>query len=337
MKKIIIRISLAAASIFSICSCADFLNTKPYDFVAPETFYTTESNCKMALAGVYSALNQVGTYGNMYSILISGSDDMAFYTRKATTTAANVYGNDHTPANSNVWEAWTEFYTGINNANMALAEAMMLPDGQYITDLLTDEQLTRLNGYMRETLGMDFNNPMCKNLMGRYRPSALAMSIEMAVYMKMTPGLNPTKLIDSYFQEEALKQGKRVLGLESVEFQVKTLFAESSIEEEIEDLMKVVDNPEASHEAMKALAEAYFAQDIKAITKCVTADMDCPLEESEEWARVCTNRNRNWVAQMPQIMSEGSTLFVVGAAHLIGEDGVVALLKKEGYKVKAVK
>ena len=226
---------------------------------------------------------------------------------------------------------------GINNANMALAEAMMLPDGQYITDLLTDEQLTRLNGYMRETLGMDFNNPMCKNLMGRYRPSALAMSIEMAVYMKMTPGLNPTKLIDSYFQEEALKQGKRVLGLESVEFQVKTLFAESSIEEEIEDLMKVVDNPEASHEAMKALAEAYFAQDIKAITKCVTADMDCPIEESEEWARVCTNRNRNWVAQMPQIMSEGSTLFVVGAAHLIGEDGVVALLKKEGYKVKAVK
>lgn len=132
MKKIITRISLAAASILSICSCADFLNTKPYDFVAPETFYTTESNCKMALAGVYSALNQVGTYGNMYSILISGSDDMAFYTRKATTTAANVYGNDHTPANSNVWEAWTEFYTGINNANIFLEKI----DGSNLSDEL---------------------------------------------------------------------------------------------------------------------------------------------------------------------------------------------------------
>lgn len=222
-------------------------------------------------------------------------------------------------------------------ANTSLTEAMMLPEGQYITDLLSEEQLTRLNGYMKQTLGMDFNNPMCKNLMGRYRPSALATSLEMAVYMKATPGFNPTKLIDSYFQEEALKSGKRVLGLESVEFQMEVLFGSSTIEEEIEALMEIVDNAEASHEAMKALADAYFAQDIKAITKCITAEMDGSLEASEEWARACTNRNRNWVAQMPAIMNEGPTLFVVGAAHLIGKDGVVALLKREGYKVKAVK
>jgi uncharacterized protein YbaP (TraB family) len=40
---------------------------------------------------------------------------------------------------------------------------------------------------------------------------------------------------------------------------------------------------------------------------------------------------------MPAIMSEQSTLFVVGAAHLIGKDGVIVLLKMAGYKVKAVK
>ena len=132
MKKIITRISLAAASILSICSCEDFLDTKPYDFVAPETFYTTESNCKMALAGVYSALNQFGTYGNKYSILISGCDDMSFYTRKATTSATKVEGNDHTPANADIWEAWTEFYTGINNANIFLEKI----DGSDLSDEL---------------------------------------------------------------------------------------------------------------------------------------------------------------------------------------------------------
>jgi uncharacterized protein YbaP (TraB family) len=36
-------------------------------------------------------------------------------------------------------------------------------------------------------------------------------------------------------------------------------------------------------------------------------------------------------------MSEQPTLFVVGAAHLIGDDGVITLLKKAGYKVKPVK
>jgi uncharacterized protein YbaP (TraB family) len=36
-------------------------------------------------------------------------------------------------------------------------------------------------------------------------------------------------------------------------------------------------------------------------------------------------------------MEEQPTLFVVGAAHLVGKDGVLTLLKREGYKVKAVK
>lgn len=223
------------------------------------------------------------------------------------------------------------------NATAALTEAMMLPDGQSITDIMTEEQIARLNAYMMEVMGMDLNNPMCSRLMGRMRPSAIAMNLEMMVYKKITPGFNPLKLIDSYFQDEAAKMGKRVLGLESVEDQIAALFANSAIEDEVASLMQVVDNPEAAHQAMKALADAYFSQDIKAIAKCVTAEIGGMTEDSEEWNRLCVRRNHNWVEQMPTIMSEQSTLFVVGAAHLIGDDGVITLLKKAGYKVKPVK
>ena len=120
MKKTIIRISLAVASVLSICSCADFLTTTPYDFDNPETFYTTEKNCKMALAGVYSAITQAGTYGNRYSVYISGCDDMSFWYRKAADTATQVPGNGHTPAHADIFEAWADFYTGINSANIFL-------------------------------------------------------------------------------------------------------------------------------------------------------------------------------------------------------------------------
>lgn len=130
MKKIINKISLAAASLLTICSCSDFLSTTPYDFVAPETFYTTESNCKMALAGVYSTISQLGVYGNFYSALISGSDDLSFYTRKASATASKVFGNDHGPSESNIWEAWAELYGGINNANMFIENI----DGSELSD-----------------------------------------------------------------------------------------------------------------------------------------------------------------------------------------------------------
>jgi uncharacterized protein YbaP (TraB family) len=223
------------------------------------------------------------------------------------------------------------------DAQLLLNEAMMLPDGEYITDILTEDQLTRLNAYMLEVLGMDFNKPMCKRMLGRYRPAALAMNLEVAAFSKITPDFNPLKLIDNYFQQEAQKMGKQVLGLETVEAQIEVLFGTSSIDEEILALMEMVDNPEATHEAMMKLADAYFAQDFKAISKCVTADLGDSVEDTEEWERICVNRNYNWIAQMPAIMEEQPTLFVVGAAHLVGKDGVLTLLKREGYKVKAVK
>jgi uncharacterized protein YbaP (TraB family) len=46
------------------------------------------------------------------------------------------------------------------------------------------------------------------------------------------------------------------------------------------------------------------------------------------------NRNRNWIPVMGRMMREKPTLFAVGAGHLGGENGVVALLRKEGYWVE---
>lgn len=49
-----------------------------------------------------------------------------------------------------------------------------------------------------------------------------------------------------------------------------------------------------------------------------------------------TNRNKNWISKMSEIMMEKPTFFGVGAAHLAGEEGVIKLLRKKGYKVEAV-
>ncbi|MGM9782579.1 MAG: TraB/GumN family protein [Paludibacteraceae bacterium] len=48
-------------------------------------------------------------------------------------------------------------------------------------------------------------------------------------------------------------------------------------------------------------------------------------------------RNDAWVRQLPKLMSEQPCFVVVGALHLAGENGLVALLRKAGYKVKPVK
>ena len=57
----------------------------------------------------------------------------------------------------------------------------------------------------------------------------------------------------------------------------------------------------------------------------------------EEKETLIYARNDNWMKQMPEIMKQKSTLFAVGAGHLPGERGVLALLRKAGYTVEGVK
>jgi len=48
------------------------------------------------------------------------------------------------------------------------------------------------------------------------------------------------------------------------------------------------------------------------------------------------NRNKNWVKKLKTIMHERPVTIAVGAGHLPGKNGVIELLRKEGYTVKPV-
>lgn len=48
------------------------------------------------------------------------------------------------------------------------------------------------------------------------------------------------------------------------------------------------------------------------------------------------NRNKNWVGQLKEIMKKGPVFTAVGAGHLVGKAGLIALLRAEGYTVKGV-
>lgn len=116
----ILRNNCIVLGVLSMTACDSFLETTPYDFVAPETFYNNEQDCMMALAGTYYYLSSENVYGNFYSCMISNVDDLSYYARSAANTASHVYGNDHNSSNGNIWTAWEDMYKGINNANMLL-------------------------------------------------------------------------------------------------------------------------------------------------------------------------------------------------------------------------
>ncbi len=220
---------------------------------------------------------------------------------------------------------------------IAMMEAMMLPEGRYIDDMFSAEEMERINAYVRGVMGLDLSHPMLREQLGRMRPSVLAMQLGLLEFMKITPNFNPNDLIDNFFQKEARKRGLVVGGFESVEFQMELLYGESTDEEEREALLKLVDDKEAMLAEMQAMTDAYFTFDMKGIHALTIKSVENGEMTPEEFAEMITDRNRRWVEAMPEIMVAKPTLFVVGAGHLPGEEGVLELLKACGYKVKAVK
>ena len=108
--------------VVTMASC-DFLDTKPYDFVAPETFYQNEKDCTMALAGVYYTLVKGTVYGNNYSLMFSNTDDLSYFAREFDGNPVKNHGavcNTHDAANAQLFDTWTDLYDGINNANVLL-------------------------------------------------------------------------------------------------------------------------------------------------------------------------------------------------------------------------
>ena len=98
----------------------------------------------------------------------------------------------------------------------------------------------------------------------------------------------------------------------------------------VESLRSANDGQDGEDELAKML-ELYRNQDINGMQTMI-GDSQYGMDNYEDV--LLKNRNHNWIPIMRRYMLDAPTLFAVGAGHLGGESGVVALLRKEGYRVE---
>ena len=227
-------------------------------------------------------------------------------------------------------EASEQVYGEIVMADMMKPEnmtkmqsAMMLPEGQTIDKLYTEEEMARINTMLKSIMGVDMTNPMVAQQLGKITPQALQTQLAVLMYLKKHTGFDPNQTFDGYFQQEATAKGKPVGALETIDFQIEILYKGMSMERQKQLLLCLADNMEFNEELTENVVNAFFSQ-----------DLDGTPEEKEI---LIYKRNDNWIKQMPEIMKQKATLFAVGAGHLPGERGVLAQLKKAGYTVEGVK
>ncbi len=220
---------------------------------------------------------------------------------------------------------------------MKLQVAMMMPEGKTIQDLLTKEELQELNAFMTDILGVNLDNPMGAQL-GKMTPAALTTQFSVAMYLKKNQVQNINDYIDTYVQKIAKEQGKKVIGFETVDDQIKALFLSQTLERQKQLMMCMVRNKDYQIQLSDDLVKAYFTQDLDKIYEITDMKLNDECDSTpEEEAALIYDRNENWVKSMPGIMKSTPTFFAVGAAHLVGEKGLLNLLRNNGFQVDPVK
>lgn len=171
-------------------------------------------------------------------------------------------------------------------------------------------------------------------------PAFTETQLTVLITMTQFPGYNPNDQIDITIQSKAAELGKATDGFETADFQFDLLYG-ASISEQASDLAKTLANFEKSKTLAKELTEYYIKQDINGLFDLMIKEFEesdyTPEQRQQRFEKMFTNRNKNWVQQLKTIMPKKSAFVVVGAGHLAGEDGVINLLKREGYTVEPMK
>jgi uncharacterized protein YbaP (TraB family) len=143
-------------------------------------------------------------------------------------------------------------------------------------------------------------------------------------------GFKPELGVDRHFFDRAVASGMKRQALETLSYQLDR-FDQLSPKLQ-EDLLKsTMAELDTAVKGVNEMAQAWAFGNVAAIeTMTLTA-----LKESPElYARMLVERNHNWVPQIETCLKSNAACFiVVGAAHLVGPDGLPTLLAKRGYKV----
>ena len=213
---------------------------------------------------------------------------------------------------------------------MKMAKDLIAPADSTIDKLLTKEEYELVDSvvksYMMGLIGLD--------RLSKLKPLAVTTQLTMLQMQKHFPKQQGYKDgLDVGIQSEGQKLGKHIDGLETVEMQIKMLFG-TPLELQALELVNFCRKDKDIVDYSDKLCAAYHAHDLAAIEKIFVDDEDEELQENME--RLAYKRNRQWMDKITMTLPVQSVLVAVGAAHLVGEQGLIKLLRDRGYTVEPV-
>jgi uncharacterized protein YbaP (TraB family) len=226
------------------------------------------------------------------------------------------------------FEAADELITEADVSNGAATAALAARYGLLPPDETLSEQLAPQTRTQLARVLTSLNAPPAE--IERMRP--WLAGLRLAYLFAVSRGQDSDAGVEAVLIPEARARGKRLAYLETPEQQIRTL-ADMSDADQIRFLQSTLDDIETRGDMLEETQRAWADGDVAQLQRLLDEQMrsagDGPYQA------LIVRRNQNWAAAIQRkLQGSGRSFYAVGAAHLIGADSVVAMLRAEGVTVE---
>jgi uncharacterized protein YbaP (TraB family) len=226
------------------------------------------------------------------------------------------------------YQASSELYFETDIAAMGdlSVQAQMLQqltysDERSLRTVLSDEAYTALSAYT-QTAGL----PIV--MLEKFKPGLLISTLQILVFQSM--GFTPQG-VDAFFHTRAVADGKAEGQLETVQEQIGFIAAMGEGNDSEFILLSLKDLTETGN-VIDGMIGAWRSGDAQGLSELFVEDMK--VEAPALYDTLLLERNLKWIPRINRMLQDADTEFVlVGAAHIVGENGLLDLLSQEGYEI----
>lgn len=204
---------------------------------------------------------------------------------------------------------------------LAVASGMIDMSGKTLKERISPADYQIIEQFVEDSLRMNMS------MFQQMKPVALQ-----SLFATKTINCNDPVSYETNIMEIAQRQKKSITGLEEPSEQL-ALFDNMDEDTVIRDLVDMAKDYSHEKKEYKLMLDAYKKQDLPALYEIIhEAEM-----EGEDMGQLLNERNKKWIERIEDKMEQKSVFFAVGAGHLWGDYGVIALLRAKGYKVEPLR
>jgi uncharacterized protein len=225
-------------------------------------------------------------------------------------------------------------------SNLLVVEANIADPTKFNSDALVRNALYPQNDGLEKHLSPETYDYVKKEIgklgmplemVSRQKPWILALTLEGLELMKL--GFDPGHGIDAYFLSKA-QGSKKIMELEGVDEQFNLLSSFSDKEQELFLLYTLKDLNRLGDETNQ-LVNAWSTGNVQGIESIITKTVREDRKLEPIFKRLLDDRNKAMVPKIEGYLKTKETHFVVvGAGHLVGDKGILKMLRERGYSIE---